>query len=121
MVLRTSQTQGKIESWLQTLKNRILLENHFLTGDLEAQVAAFVERYNHRRYHESLDNLTPTDVYFGDDDAGLFGRIPLAQFAKHCIRAVASVMIIVASSAFATVRRMECLSLAAMRSNSLVQ
>ena len=59
------QTQGKIERWHQTLKNRILLENYFLPGDLEAQIAAFVEHYNHRRYHESLDNLTPADVYFG--------------------------------------------------------
>ena len=42
------QTQGKIERWHQTLKNRILLENYFLPGDLEAQIAAFVERYNHR-------------------------------------------------------------------------
>jgi transposase InsO family protein len=25
------QTQGKIERWHQTLKNRILLENYFLT------------------------------------------------------------------------------------------
>ncbi len=52
------QTQGKIERWHQTLKNRILLENYFLPGDLEAQIATFVERYNHRRYHESLANLT---------------------------------------------------------------
>ena len=59
------QTQGKIERWHQTLKNRILLEHYYLRGDLERQVAAFVERYNHARYHESLDNLTPADVYFG--------------------------------------------------------
>ena len=59
------QTQGKIERWHQTLKNRILLENYYLPGDLEAQLAAFVEHYNHRRYHESLSNLTPADVYFG--------------------------------------------------------
>jgi putative transposase len=31
-------TQGKIERWHQTLKNRILLENYFLPDDLEAQV-----------------------------------------------------------------------------------
>ena len=59
------QTQGKIERWHQTLKNRILLENYFLPGDLEAQIGAFVEHYNHRRYHESLDNVTPADAYFG--------------------------------------------------------
>ena len=58
-------TQGKIERWHQTLKNRILLENYFLPGDLEAQIAAFVADYNHCRYHESIDNLTPADVYFG--------------------------------------------------------
>src|SRR3982074_2526088 len=57
--------QGKIERWHQTLKNRILLENYFLPGDLETQIAAFVDDYNHRRYHESIDNLTPADVYFG--------------------------------------------------------
>ena len=42
------QTQGKIERWYQTLKNRVLLENYFLPGDLEAQIGAFVEHYNHR-------------------------------------------------------------------------
>jgi putative transposase len=59
------QTQGKIERWHQTLKNRILLENYFLPGDLETQIEAFVEHYNHRRYHESLKNVTPADAYFG--------------------------------------------------------
>jgi putative transposase len=59
------QTQGKIERWHQTLKNRILLENYFLPGDLEAQIDAFVEHYNHQRYHESLDNVTPADADFG--------------------------------------------------------
>jgi putative transposase len=67
------QTQGKIERWHRTLKNRILLENYFLQGDFEAQIAAF-ERYNHRRYHESLDNLTPADVYFGRGQTILLQR-----------------------------------------------
>lgn len=59
------QTQGKIERWHQTLKNRILLENYYLPGDLEAEIATFVANYNHCRYHESIGNLTPADVYFG--------------------------------------------------------
>ena len=68
------QTQGKIERWHQTLKNRILLENYFLPGDLEAQIEAFVDHYNHQRYHESLKNVTPADVYFGRDTAILRQR-----------------------------------------------
>jgi putative transposase len=68
------QTQGKIERWHQTLKNRILLENYYLPGDLETQIAAFIEHYNHRRYHESLENLTPADVYFGRGQAILLER-----------------------------------------------
>ena len=49
----------------QTLKNRILLENYYLPGDLDRQIGAFVEHDNHVRYHESIENLTPADVYFG--------------------------------------------------------
>ena len=49
----------------QTLKNRILLENYFLPDDLEAQIGAFIEHCNHRRYHGSLGNVTPADACCG--------------------------------------------------------
>lgn len=68
------QTQGKIERWHQTLKNRILLENYYLPGDLNAQIEAFVDHYNQRRCHESLRNLTPADVYFGRGQTILLER-----------------------------------------------
>ncbi len=68
------QTQGKIERWHQTLKNRILLENYYLPGNLEAQIEAFVEHYHHRRYHESLNNITPADAYFGRGQTILLKR-----------------------------------------------
>jgi len=68
------QTQGKIDRWHQTLKSRILLEDYFFQEDLEAQIAAFVEHHNDRRYHESLDNLTPADVYIGRGQTILLQR-----------------------------------------------
>ncbi len=40
-----------MERWHQTLKNRILLENYYLPGVLEAQVRAFVEHDNHEGAH----------------------------------------------------------------------
>jgi transposase InsO family protein len=62
------QTQSRIERQNHvghpTMKNRICLENYFLPGDLEAQIEAFVEHYNHRRYHEALCNVTPADACF---------------------------------------------------------
>ena len=50
------------------------LENYYLPGDLEAHIDRFVEHYNHRRYHESLQNLTPADVYFGRGQTILLQR-----------------------------------------------
>ena len=55
-------------------KIRIVLEKYYLAGDLEAQIARFVEHYNYRRYHENLKNLTPADVYFGRDRTILLQR-----------------------------------------------
>ncbi|RJT26731.1 transposase [Mesorhizobium waimense] len=49
-------------------------QKNYRSRDLEAQIATFVERYNHRRYHESIDNLTPADVYFGRGQAILLNR-----------------------------------------------
>jgi len=63
-----------VERWHQTLKNRILLENYFFPADLNAQIEAFVDHYNHQRYHESLNNVTPSDVYFGRAQAILNKR-----------------------------------------------
>jgi transposase InsO family protein len=77
------QTQGKIERWHQTLKNRILLENYYPPGALEQAVGAFVEHYNHHRYHESLGNLTPADVYFGRAASILSER---SDIKHHTIR-----------------------------------
>jgi len=73
------QTQGKIERWHQTLKNRILLDNYFFPADLNAQIEAFVEHYNHQRYHESINNLTPADVYFGRGQTILLKRERIKQ------------------------------------------
>ena len=67
-------TQGKIERYHRSMKNRILLENYYLPGQLEHSIEEFVEYYNNCRYHESLDNLTPADVYFGRGQAILDRR-----------------------------------------------
>lgn len=73
------QTQGKIERWHQTLKNRILLENYFLEAELDAAIAAFIDHYNNHRYHESIGNLTPADVYFGRGETILTERRRIKQ------------------------------------------
>lgn len=67
-------TQGKIERWHRTLKDRILLEHYYLPGELARQVEDFVTHYNTRRYHESLNNLTPECVFTGQHGAVLKTR-----------------------------------------------
>jgi putative transposase len=47
------------------MKNVVKLENYDFPGDLEIALKDFVAYYNDERYQESLENVTPADVYFG--------------------------------------------------------
>jgi len=60
-------TQGKIERWHRSMKNVVKLQNYYSPPELEQAIADWVEYYNNQRYHESLKNVTPADVYFGKD------------------------------------------------------
>ena len=58
-------TQGKIERYHRSMKNVVKLQTFYFPWELEQTIKEFVVYYNNERYHESLDNLTPADVYFG--------------------------------------------------------
>lgn len=73
------QTQGKIERYHRTMKNIIKLEHYYIPEELESHIAEFVNYYNNRRYHESLNNVTPADVYFGRDQEILARREIIKQ------------------------------------------
>lgn len=57
------ETEDKIKRWHQTLKNRSLPKNYYLTSALEQAIGDFIEHHNYRKHHESPSNLTPADVY----------------------------------------------------------
>ncbi len=58
-------TQGKIERFHRSMKNIINLNHYYLPGELEKEIDEFVNYYNNERYHESLNNLKPVNVYNG--------------------------------------------------------
>ncbi len=72
-------TQGKIERWHRTMKDKILLEHYYLPDDLQRQIEKFINHYNTRRYHESLNNLTPEDVWLGRGETILEQRRKIKQ------------------------------------------
>ena len=73
------QTQGKIERWRRSMENQILLNHYYLLSELQEHLQRFIRYYNHERYHKSLDNLTPADVFYGRDQDILEQR----QQIKH--------------------------------------
>jgi len=56
------------------MKNQILLNHYYLPSELQEHLQQFITYYNHERYHESLNNLTPADVFYGRDQAILQQR-----------------------------------------------
>ncbi len=73
------QTQGKIERYHRSMKIVLLLDNHFSPEDLEKDIRAWVNYYNNERYHESLDNLTPADIYYGRAEQRLRERADIKR------------------------------------------
>ena len=44
------------------------LTTYSCPSELEKAINEWVKYYNERRFHESLDNLTPRDVYLGQGE-----------------------------------------------------
>ena len=67
-------TQGKIERYHRSMKNLILLDNYYAPAELTERIREWVDYYNHQRYHEAIDNVTPADKYYGRDRGILENR-----------------------------------------------
>jgi len=67
------QTQGKVERFNRTLKEKVNLWVYGTPEDLQAAIIRMVETYNETP-HEALKNVCPNDVYAGRKDEVLERR-----------------------------------------------
>jgi len=72
-------TQGKIERYHRSMKNLILLDHYYSPSELEERIREWVYYYNNHRYHEAIDNVTPSDKYFGRDKEILKNRMKIKK------------------------------------------
>ncbi len=61
------------------MKNQVLLKNYYLPVELKARISVSIDYYSSERCHESLNNLTPEDVYYGRGQAILNQRRRIKQ------------------------------------------
>jgi putative transposase len=73
------QTNGKIERFHETLRARMNLLVYTSPDELRRTMQAFIDYYNHRRYHEAIGNVTPADVYYGRREETLRRRAEQKQ------------------------------------------
>ncbi len=73
------QTNGKLERYHRTAKAKVNLFIYHSPEALREAMASFVDYYNHQRYHEALDNVTPADVYYGRREEILARREEVKQ------------------------------------------
>ena len=60
------QTNGKIERYHKSLKEVVKRHIYDCPNILKGEIGKFISNYNKARYHESLGNVTPDDVFYGN-------------------------------------------------------
>jgi len=69
----SSYISGDLAEWLDDRRMKHVRGAPY-HPQTQGKIEAFIEHYNHQRYHESLSNVTPADAYFGRDKAILAER-----------------------------------------------